>query len=288
MHEAIGRMFSKYDCRSLDDHVNALREILQEVALLGLWRGKFFEKSAFYGGTALRILHGSDRFSEDLDFSLLAPAVDFDLGRYVDFAKRETEAFGFDMRVELAARTAGTPIQSALLKANARNQLLAIGAEEGLIQTAHREQIIKIKLEVDTDPPSGFSTQTQYLLQPISFALRAFSLPDLFAGKMHAILCRNWQNRAKGRDWYDLVWYVANHPELHLHHLEKRMRQTGHWKENAPLSSEAFRERLGEAILGLDVSQARREVEPFLKEPESLSVWSQDFFLEISSRIEYV
>lgn len=287
MHEAIVRMLSKYNCQGFNDYVNALREILQEVALLGLWRGKFFEKAAFYGGTALRILYGLDRFSEHLDFSLLAPADDFDLSGYMNSVKKETGAFGFDMRVEAIDKAARTPIQSAFLKANTRNQLLVIGVEEKVIQTVPREQIIKIKLEVDTDPPPEFSTRTRYLLQPIPFAVRAFLLQDLFAGKMHAILCRKWKNRVKGRDWYDFVWYAANHPELHLLHLEKRMRQTGHWKDDAPLSPWKFRERLEKVINGLDVDQARKEVEPFLKEPESLSIWSQDFFLDIVSRIEY-
>jgi hypothetical protein len=288
MHEAIVRMLSKYTCQGLDDYINALREILQEIALLGLWRGKLFEKGAFYGGTCLRVLYGLDRFSEDLDFSLLEPMDDFNIGIYMDFLKKELEAFGFDVWVEDIDKVVTTPIQSTFLKANTRNQILLIGAEQEITQTVPKGQILKIKLEVDTDPPSGFSTQTRYLLQPVPFAVRAFVLQDLFAGKMHAILCRKWKNRVKGRDWYDFVWYAANYPKLHLSHLEQRMRQTGHWKSDAPLRSETFRERLDKTIHGLDVEQARKEVEPFIKEPESLSIWSRDFFLDVASRIEFV
>jgi hypothetical protein len=141
---------------------------------------------------------------------------------------------------------------------------------------------------VDTDPPSGFATQTRYLLQPIPFAVRAFVLPDLFAGKMHAILCRKWKSRVKGRDWYDLVWYAANHPELHLNHLEQRMRQTGHWRGDSPLSSEKFKDLLADAINHLDIDQARNDVEPFIKNPENLSIWSREFFLDVASRIKFV
>ena len=288
MHEAIARMLSKYECRGLNDYINALREILQEVALLGLWRGKFFEKAAFYGGTALRVLYGLDRFSEDMDFSLLEPLDSFDITGYTLFLQRETSGFGFDVRVERIDKAIQSPIQSAFLKANTRNQLLVIETGEEILQTIPQGQILRIKLEVDTDPPPGFETQTRYLLQPIPFAVRAFALPDLFAGKMHAILFRKWKSRVKGRDWYDLVWYAANHPELHLHHLEQRMRQTGDWKENADLTPARFEVILMEAINTLDIEQARKEVEPFVKHPENLSIWSRDFFLDVASRIKCV
>ncbi|MFO7738363.1 MAG: nucleotidyl transferase AbiEii/AbiGii toxin family protein [Desulfatiglandaceae bacterium] len=288
MHEAIARMLSKYKCEGLNDYINALREILQEVALLGLWRSKFFEKGAFYGGTALRILYGLDRFSEDMDFSLLKPLDAFELASYTAFLKKEAKAFGFEVQVEKIQKTIQTPVQSAFLKANTRNQLLTIETEEEILHEIPKGQILKIKLEVDTDPPSGFTTQPRYLLQPIPFAVRVFVLPDLFAGKMHAILCRRWKNRVRGRDWYDLVWYAANHPELHLYHLEQRMRQTGHWGGAAPLTSKKFKDLLANAVNRLDIAQASKEVEPFVKNPENLSIWSRNFFLDVASRIRVV
>jgi len=288
MYEAVARMLSKYECRGINDYINALREILQEVALLGLWRGKFFEKAAFYGGTALRVLYGLDRFSEDMAFSLLEPLDSFDITGYTAFLQRETEGFGFDVRVERIDKAMQSPVQSAFLKANTRKQLLVIETGEEILQAIPKGQILKFKLEVDTDPPPGFATQTRYFLQPIPFAVRAFVLPDLFAGKMYAILCRRWKSRVKGRDWYDLVWYAANHPELHLYHLEQRMRQTGDWKDDAPLTSERFQVLLTKAINNLDVDQIRREVEPFIKNPKNLSIWSRDFFLDVALRIKFV
>lgn len=288
MHEAIARMLSKYECRGLNDYINGLREILQEVALLGLWRSKFFEKAAFYGGTALRVIYGLDRFSEDIDFSLLEPLDSFDITRYTSFLENETKGFGFDVRIERIDKAIQSPVQSAFLKANTRSQLLVIETDEEILQTIPKGQVLKIKLEVDTDPPPDFATQTRYLLQPIPFAVRAFVLPDLFAGKMHAILCRRWKNRVKGRDWYDLVWYAANHPELHLYHLEQRMRQTGDWKDDAHLTSESFKNLLAKGINNLDVDQARNEIVPFVKNPENLSIWSREFFLDVASRIKLV
>jgi predicted nucleotidyltransferase component of viral defense system len=288
MHEAIARMLAKYECRGLNDYINALREILQDIALLGLWRSKLFEKAAFYGGTALRVLYGLDRFSEDMDFSLLEPSVSFDIASFTAFLEREINGFGFDIQVEKIDKSTQTPVQSAFLKANTRTQLLVIETGEEIVKAIPKGRILKIKLELDTDPPSGFATQTRYLLQPIPFSVRAFVLPDLFAGKMHAILCRRWKGRVKGRDWYDLVWYAAQHPELHLFHLEQRMRQTGDWKEDKPLTSERFKDLLIHAINRLNVEQARKEVEPFVKNPEALSIWSQEFFLDVVSRVRFV
>jgi len=286
MHEAVVRMLSKYECRSAEDYTHALREIMQEIALLGLWRSKFFENSAFYGGTALRILYGLDRFSEDLDFSLLAPMRDFDIDKYSLALEKELRAFGFDVRVEKRNKVVNTPVQSAFLKANTFNELLLISTDESIVQAVPRGQVLKIKLEVDTDPPPGFSTKPKYLLQPVPFAVRTYTPPDLFAGKMHAVLCRKWKNRVKGRDWYDLVWYIANHPELHLAHLEQRMLQSGHLADGQTLDGRAFHQLLSDRIDSLDVDQARCEVEPFVRHPEALEIWSREFFHDVASRIE--
>ncbi len=285
MHEAISQMLSKYECRTMDDYIRALREILQEIALLGLWRRKFFENVAFYGGTALRILYALDRYSEDLDFSLLKHKSDFDISGYSVALQEELFAFGFEVKIERINKAIKSPIQSAFLKANTRNQLIAIAVGEEIVKQIPRRQVLKIKLEVDTDPPSGFSTHSRYLLKPIPFAVRSYMLPDLFAGKMHAVLCRGWKSRVKGRDWYDFVWLVANYPEMHLSHLEQRMRQTGHWISDESLSTQVFHKLLRERIECLDVNMARREVEPYIKNLEALNLWSREFFMDVASRI---
>jgi predicted nucleotidyltransferase component of viral defense system len=288
MHEAVARMLARYEPKSVDDSVRALREIIQEVALLGLWRAKFFEHAAFYGGTALRILYGLDRFSEDLDFSLLAPSDDFNLARYTASLEEELLAFGFNVRVEMVDKAVESAVQSAFLKGNTRNELLIIETGQEMARQIPAGQVLKIKLEVDTDPPSGFASHTRYLLHPIPFAVRCYTLPDLFAGKMHALLFRKWKNRVKGRDWYDFVWYAANHPQLNLAHLEQRMRQTGHWKGEQLLSAPEFSKLLNEAIERLDVEQARRDVAPFVKDRRMLDIWSHDFFRDVAGRIEIV
>jgi predicted nucleotidyltransferase component of viral defense system len=285
MHEAIQSMLDRYELKTHDDYTNALREIIQEVALLGLWRSKFFEHAAFYGGTALRVLYGLDRYSEDLDFSLLKTNNSFSLGMYGESLKREISSFGFQVDFEQRRKERQTAIESAFLKANTYRQLIAIEAKEELLHDLHPAGNLKIKLEVDTDPPGGFETETEYMLNPIPFSVRAYSLPDLFAGKLHAILCRRWKSRVKGRDWYDLVWYVSRYPEARLSHLEARMRQSRDYSEEAPLSAEILNEFLHKAVADLDVEKARTEVSPFVRSQHSLDIWSKDFFMDIIGRI---
>ncbi|MBI4767853.1 MAG: nucleotidyl transferase AbiEii/AbiGii toxin family protein [Deltaproteobacteria bacterium] len=288
MVEALDRMFSRYTVRSVEDFSAALREILQELALLGLWRSKFFEKAAFYGGTSLRILYGLDRFSEELDFTLIKPDPEFDLSRYLSALEREIQAFGFEITATRKEKVKGNPIQSAFLKADTLRHSLAVKSVDNVIKKIPRGQVLKIRIEIDTNPPPGFETENKFLLQPIPFSVRSLALPDLFAGKMHAVLCRQWKSRVKGRDWYDLVWFAANHPNLHLSHLRQRMIQSGHLKAGESLSHDKFLSLASKAIENLNVDQARKEVEPFLKNPDTLAVWSKEFFLEVIKKIVFI
>lgn len=288
MNDAIRRMLQGYDCRALGDYLTALREILQSLALLGLWRSRFFEHAAFYGGTALRFLHGLDRSSEDLDFSLLEPAADFSLARFTRALQEEMKSFGFEVTVQSQPKKVPTAVESAFVKANTRRQLFLVEAGEGVMARVPANQILRIRLEIDTNPPGLFHTETAYLLQPIPFAVRVYQLPDLFAGKMHAVLCRSWRSRVKGRDWYDLVWYIANAPQLRIRHLGERMRQSGHLPEAEVLDRPKLLDLIHARIETLDIGQVRGEVMPFLKDTSAIQVWSRDFFQRIVQRIEVV
>ena len=287
MHDAIKSMLDAYDCQTRDDYENALREIIQEVALLGLWRAKFFEHAAFYGGTALRILYGLNRYSEDLDFSLLAPDPDFRLEAYGNSLQREIRSFGFQVSFDQPRRPheRQTAIDSAFLKTNTLRELLVIEADPDLLKGLHPNKALKVKLEIDTDPPPGFDTENQYLLRPIPFSIRVYTLPDLFAGKLHAVLCRKWGTRVKGRDWYDLAWYAGRRTPLHLSHLETRMRESGDYSDSSPLTPEGLTGMLHDAATSLDVIQARKEVERFLPDRRAVEIWSNDFFHHIADNI---
>jgi len=285
VNKAVSRMFEKYHCNTTDEYIQALREIMQEIALLGLYRGKFFEHAAFYGGTALRIIYGLDRFSEDLDFSLLEPDDRFNMDKYSGFLEKELSAYGFTISVELKNKAVESQIQSAFLKADTASELLVIEAGESLISKIPNGQRIKIKIEVDTNPPTAFDTEVKYLLNPTPFSVRTYCLPDLFAGKMHALLFRRWGKRVKGRDWYDLVWYLANHPEINLRHLKKRMIQTGDWAPEKTFTMDDLQTLFISALDKTDIEQARKEVMPFLKNPSETDIWSKDFFKSIFTKI---
>jgi predicted nucleotidyltransferase component of viral defense system len=168
-------MLNKYKCSTREDYQNALIEILQEIALLGLWRAKFFEHAAFYGGTALRILYGLDRFSEGLDFSLLKPRPKFDLSPYLKAVEVELNGMGFDVHVQVRKKKVITATESAFIKTGTKDSLLKIDVPKEVSQKLQHNAVLEIKLEIDTDPPPGFQTEARTLLQPIPFAVSSFA-----------------------------------------------------------------------------------------------------------------
>jgi predicted nucleotidyltransferase component of viral defense system len=278
-------MLKKYQCQTETDYVNALKEIFQEIALLGLWRTKFFEHAAFYGGTALRILYGLDRFSEDMDFSLLKTDETFTLDKYNAAIAAELNAFGFEVEVVTKIKNQDSPIESAFIKANTIKQFLAIEVPKNITNYIHDMNIIKIKMEVDTQPPGNFSTEAKRLLLPIPFSVLTFSAPDLFAGKLHALLCRAWKQRIKGRDWYDYVWYISRAIPVHLAHLETRLRQSGHWHKTEELTMADLKQLITEKIASIDFNAAKKDVLPFIKDKLAIHDWSADFFRELTERL---
>jgi predicted nucleotidyltransferase component of viral defense system len=267
-------MLEKYDTTTTNGAINGWREVMQEVALAGLYRGGLFSRAAFYGGTCLRIFYGLPRFSEDLDFSLLIPDATFSLEPYFKAVRNEFLALGMEIEISAKKKTIETGIESAFLKNNTHLFSLSINTEKK----------IKIKFEVDTQPPLGFATEEKLLLQPFSFYVKCYSLSDLFAGKMHALLYRNWKNRVKGRDWFDVEWYVRKGTQLNLAHFISRAKQSGHL-EDKNLSEIEFRELLQQRIDTLDVAAAVNDVSRFVKDREALNIWSRNYFHELATRI---
>jgi predicted nucleotidyltransferase component of viral defense system len=285
MHEVIETMLKEYACHSEQDYINALKEIFQEIALLGLWRAKFFEKAAFYGGSALRILYQLDRFSEDLDFSLLEKKEGFSLEAYNVAIKDELNAFGFSVEVETKVKAVNTAIESAFIKANTQQQLLVVNVDKTISKKIHPMQNIKIKMEVDTDPPGLFTTEAKVLLLPIPFSVITYSQADLFAGKLHALLCRGWQQRVKGRDWYDFVWYLSRQIPVNLVHLQQRLQQSGAWQGKEALTLTVLQKMLKDKIAQTDFIQAKKDVLPFIKDDAAVALWSSAFFTELSRNL---
>ena len=284
-NQVIANMLAGYRCRSDADYVNAIREIMQVIALRALSRKGFFSRAAFYGGTALRVLYGLDRGSEDLDFSLIEPDDRFELDQYSDCLTSEFASFGMTVGFSEKAKISPGNIKSGFLKTNTRAQFLSVGLDEVLAARIHAKQELRIKIEVDIQPPPGFDTEVKYLYQPLPFAVRSYVLSDLLAGKLHAVLFREWKSRMKGRDWYDLVWYAGYHPKYHLLHLEWRSIQSGHYDGASPLTEAEVRSRLSQRLEQVDMEQLKDDVRPFLRDPSVLDIWSKDFFRDVFGRL---
>jgi predicted nucleotidyltransferase component of viral defense system len=264
-------MLSRYEIQTKDDKINALHEIMQQIALAGLYRGGFFDKAAFYGGTCLRIFYGLQRFSEDMDFSLLQPDENFQLDNYFDSIINEFKALGREVSITKKDKGTLTNVKSAFLKDNTEVYNLQFTTEKS----------IKIKIEVDTQPPLGFETEYKLLMLPFSFMCRCYTLSNLYAGKMHALLFRNWKSRVKGRDWYDFEWYVRNNIPLNFAHLQQRAEQFNHFPKNE-FSVENFKNLLKERILKTDINAVKNDVRPFIKNPAEMDIWSTEYFLQVA------
>lgn len=270
---------AEYKPKTADDYKQALREIMQQLALAGLSRGGFFSKAAFYGGTALRIFYGLDRFSEDLDFSLLKEDENFDLEYYLKFIEDEFLAQGMVVTIKTKHKSVVSAIESAFLKSETFwGELILETSVPGL---GIKQNIgLKIKIEVDTKPPLGFETEEKLLLKPYSFYVKCFVLEDLFAGKMHALLFRKWGNNVKGRDWYDLEWYIRKGVNLNLQHFLSRAKNSSDW-EKETISDTEFIMLLTEQIEILNVEIAKKDVERFIHNPKVLDIWSKQYFLDL-------
>ena len=268
------QMLNRYVIKTEDERRNAIHEVMQEITLAGLYRGGFFDKAAFYGGTCLRIFHLMPRFSEDMDFSLVSVNEPFNLEDYFPSVVSEFKASGRLVEITRKAKTGDTKIESAFLKDNPEIYNISFSTEK----------TVKIKIEVDTNPPMNFTTEQRLLLQPFSFMTRCFTLPDMFAGKMHALLFRNWKTRVKGRDWYDLEWYVRSGVQLNFRHLEERIKQLN----GLSVSQEDFYTLLKERLSITDIEKVKRDVEPFLKDRKTLDIWSNDYFLKLAEKIKFL
>lgn len=286
MQTVLEQMLGHYKTDTTEEKKNALKEVVQEVALCGLSRAGFFKHVAFYGGTALRIFYGLDRFSEDLDFSLVAPNADFQLNRYFSGLESEMASLGLRFSIEEKQKTAASAIKSAFLKGNTKEHILSIYDVNTI--GINPDEVIKIKFEVDTNPPAFAQFENKYRLLPTPYQVKLYDMPSLFAGKLHAVICRAWKSRVKGRDLYDYVFYLAKQAEVNLPHLRARLEDSGALSEDEPFTRETLLEMLNQRFESIDFDQAKQDVLPFITNPAKLDLWSKDFFIDITKNLQIV
>ena len=272
-NEIYDNMLSAYGATTEQERRNAIFEANQQVILAGLYNGGFFDVAAFYGGTCLRIFHGLQRFSEDMDFSLLAPDDKFDFTKYFQPIIDEFAIVGREVEIKKKDKKSFGKVESAFLKDNT-------DVYDVSFQT---DKSIKIKIEVDTQPPLNFGTEQKLLLQPHSFMTRCFTLPDLFAGKMHALVYRGWKNRVKGRDWYDFEWYVRHNVPLDFAHFAERVHQFN----NEEIRQEVFMAKLKDRLASADINQVKNDALPFVRNPKELDIWSNDYFVQLADMVKF-
>ena len=273
----------EYRCTSAEEELNAIREMLQEMILAGLSRTDFFTKAAFHGGTQLRIFEGMRRFSEDLDFALVSRDDSFELLPYLDKVAGELEAIGVSMDVRDKSKVSSA-VKKGFLKNDSLVKILDLRFVGGRNAVGTPKKI-SIKIEVDANPPEGASYTAAQLLFPFPASVRNFDRESSFAGKMHALLCRQY---VKGRDWFDFIWYAGCRTRLNHRFLSSALNQNGPWSGKGVSSDDGWvRARLLDVIGRLDWKQARRDVLPFVyaSDRQSVELWNAEFCSSLANRL---
>ncbi len=270
-----------YALNTIEDEEHALKEILQEIALYGLANANFFKEAIFHGGSALRILYGLPRFSEDLDFLLKNPNPDFNWEPYMDAISSTCKQYGVRPEIIDKSRVNNT-IKKMFLKDN------SIGKMINLSFVHYPEKKLAIKFEIDTNPPLGSNLEIKFLEFPLDYSIVAQDLGSSFAGKCHALLCREY---IKGRDWYDFTWYVAKKVVPNFIFLSNALYQQGPWaKQEQIVTPEWFIEAMQQKINSIDWSKASSDVSPFLnmQDKKALALWGVDFFTDKLEKLKIV
>ena len=287
MNSAIEAMLSRYNPQNSKDRQNAIKEIMQEIALAGLSRGGFFDKAAFYGGTCLRIFHGLNRFSEDLDFALINKDLDFKLDTYFPYLEKEFKSYGIDISVESKKKEENADVQSAFLKGNTLMLLMSFFPRSEDAKRIVSNQKIKIKFEIDIDNPAGGKTEFKYRMLPAPYEVQIFDEATLFAGKIHAIICRDYKNHVKGRDYYDYLFYIGKGSRFNIKYLENKLKNSGgKIDENEVLTLEKVKEMLKNRFLSVNYESAKEDVSNFIDDKDSLKLWKKELFVSTLDNLE--
>lgn len=269
--------------RNLYQSSNLVKEGLQEIILCSLSKSGFFEQALFHGGTCLRILHGLDRFSEDLDFSLLERNYEFELDPYLDQVVRSMREIGLEATASSRRPKDGKMVYSAKIKLNFHDVLQAAGFDERIVKHSHSKELIVVKVDVDLDPPEYSREIIMEKTSPLEYSVRTEPLPVLFAGKTAAVLCRHWGNRVKGRDMYDFRWYIEHDIPIDIKGLESNMGKKCNPTET--ISRDDLVRMLTDKFENLDWQSAEEDVMGFIDRPQ-LREWGPEPFLKLANRIQ--
>ena len=286
MDSKLHELVAKYDLVTIEDKKNAIKEIMQEIVLVGLYKSRFFEKAAFYGGTALRIFYGLDRFSEDLDFSLIEKDNNFNFEEYLPSIEDVAKKYGLTVEINSKEKIEASDIKSAFMKSNTIENITLFFCDEDAIHINHNERI-KIKFEVDITPPLA-TYETKFRLSPEPYSIRLFDKESLFSGKLHAVICRSWKSRVKGRDLYDFIFYLQKGIKFNLKHLQERLIDSGYISREENFNLELVKKILIDRFEKIDFEEAKNDVMPFIKDKSILNLWCKEFFVSITDNLDCI
>lgn len=284
MNTVLEQMIEHYNPKNIDDKRNVIKEVMQEIVLCGLSKAGFFNVAAFYGGTALRIFYGLDRFSEDLDFSLLVKDKEFDLSKYFPVLKEVVSSYGLDVDIELKNKTKDSYVQSAFLKGDTIEHFLLFYPND-LVEGINKNEKVKIKFEIDTMPPGLATYETKYRLLPTPYGVKLYDESSLFSGKIHAVICRSWKSRVKGRDLYDYIFYLSRKSKYNLPHLREKLIESSFIDKETKLDNDDVKRILIDRFNEIDFEVAKNDVVPFIKDTNVLDIWSKEFFVDITTNL---
>lgn len=284
MNTVLEQMIESYNPKNNDEKRNVIKEVMQEIVLCGLSKAGFFNVAAFYGGTALRIFYGLNRFSEDLDFSLLVKDREFDLSKYFPVLKEVVSSYGLDVDIELKNKTKDSSVQSAFLKGDTIEHFLLF-YPNNLVEGINKNEKVKIKFEIDTMPPGLATYETKYRLLPTPYGVKLYDESSLFSGKIHAVICRSWKSRVKGRDLYDYIFYLSRKSKYNLPHLREKLIDSGFIDKKTKLDNDDIKRILIDRFNEIDFEAAKNDVVPFIKNTNVLDIWSKEFFVDITTNL---
>jgi predicted nucleotidyltransferase component of viral defense system len=282
----IEEIIKTYNLETINDNKAILREIVQSIVLVGLSRTGFFKKASFYGGTALRIFYDLNRYSEDLDFTLNNVDKNFSIAPFIESIKNVALSYGLELEISIKQKQISTPVESVFEKINTYQTFINLKMNSELTKLLHKDEVIKVKFEIDCEPALGFTTENKWIDMPEFAPVIVLDEASLFAGKLHAILCRNYKNTVKGRDYYDFLFYVRRGISPNLNYLRNKLINTGKINEKDTFNIEVLKEMLIKRFEQVDFEQVKNDTERFIINNEDLSTYSKDLFIQMAKKIK--
>ena len=282
----IEEIIKTYNPETINDNKAILREIVQSIVLVGLSRTEFFKKASFYGGTALRIFYDLNRYSEDLDFTLNNVDKNFSITPFIESIKNVALSYGLELEISIKQKQINTPVESAFAKINTYQTFINLKMNSELTKLLHKDEVIKVKFEIDCEPALGFTTENKWIDMPEFAPVIVLDEASLFAGKLHAILCRNYKNTVKGRDYYDFLFYVRRGISPNLNYLRNKLINTGKINEKDTFNIEVLKKMLIKRFEQVDFEQVKNDTERFIINNEDLTTYSKDLFIQMAKKMK--